>query len=316
MKKTWSYLVNPFTRTTNSSYLKAYKISLYHYAALQAGKADPFILALLTLYEPLHLAFEAAYTHWKQQGGQQLSDTEHLNELLIDLSQKIKSWDVKIQNVYEQGTPAYLRLLPHGRSPFQTNGQAEKLVALKNLSEAIGSDANLTTVKTQVDNFIALIKPVFNSQKTSITNTFNMSDDVEANRIIICNAQFANLGTMINKYVDNTGIIEGYFDTGSLKSSSQTNFVSQLKPAEIHFVAKRTLTSDDVIEIYNTGTTAIEFYISDKKNAATSPEVVSVAADSNIKLEAKALGDIDKLHYLIVRNTDTVNDGSFELYLE
>ncbi|MFX8828983.1 hypothetical protein ABTM52_20830, partial [Acinetobacter baumannii] len=75
---------------------------------------------------------------------------------------------------------------------------------------------------------------------------------------------------------------------------------------EIHFVAKRTLAADDVIEIYNTGTTAIEFYIADKKNATTSPIVTSIAADANVKVEAKNFGDISKLHYLIIRNTDAV----------
>ena len=47
MKKTWFYLVNVFANATAGSFENAYRISVYHYAALKAGKSNPLVAQML-----------------------------------------------------------------------------------------------------------------------------------------------------------------------------------------------------------------------------------------------------------------------------
>jgi hypothetical protein len=315
MKKNWFYLSNVFLSATVNSYENAYRISVYHNAALQAGKSDTLIAEMLTSYEPYHLAFVAAYNHWKQQGGEQLSNTDHLEQLFKELSQKIKPWDIAIQNVYADTTPAYIRLLPHGRSPFQTGSQTQKLTALENLSTAIGDDKDLVKTKAQVDGFIGVIKAVFAQQKAAISSTGNHSNDVEAARVAMCIAQYSNLGLFIYKNAGNPSIGEGYFDLQHIRRNAQSIFTAQLKAGETHFIAKRSFAADDTIELYNTGSTSISFYMGNKKDAAPAETIVNIDAGDNKTITAKDLGDTTTLHYFIVKNADEVG-GSFEAYLE
>lgn len=315
MKKTWFYLVNVFANATAGSFENAYRISVYHYAALKAGKSNPLVAQMLASYEPIHLAFVEAYNHWKQQGGEQLSDTQHLEQLLKELSKKIKPWDVAVQNVYASDTPAYKRLLPHGRSTFQKGSQTQKLTALENLSDAIGDDKDLAKTKAAVDAFIALVQPVFANQKVAINTTGNHSDDVEEKRVAMCVAQYSNLGLFIYKFPSNPSIAEGYFDLQHIRTNAQTDFSAQLKANEVHFIAKRTFDADDTIALYNTGTTSICFYLGNKKEAIPAETVVTINAGDNKTINAKDLGDTVTLHYLIVKNEDGLG-GSFEAYLE
>jgi len=314
--KTWQYLINPFLVATNSSYENAYRITLYHITALAAAANIPFFKTILDAYQPTHDAFVKSYNDWKQQGGQQISDTEHLSQLFDELTKKIKDWDIKIQNVYADTTPQYIRLLPHNRKPFQQGTQTSKLTALENLATALTGDASLAPVKTQVDAFYGLIQNVLQHQKTSLKTTGAASDTLENNRIAMCNAQFANYGTMITQYANNPLAIEGYFDLQHIRRSTQNTFTHQLAMGQQLMVVKRKLNPTDTLEIDNTGTTELLVWLSDKKDATAPATAVTIAADTNQTITANQLGDVAHNSYLIVKNNDAAHSGSFEVYFE
>ncbi len=316
MKKSWIFIINPFLTATNGSYPNAYQISVFHLTALNAAKTDPFFAALLATYQPIHDAFVAAYNQWTLQAGLQLGQTETIKQLFKDLNVNIKTWDVAIQNVYPDSTPTYKGLLPHKRVPFQSGTQNERLTAIQNLIDAIGSDANLSKLKTTIITFQTTIMAAMGSQKTALQKTGLDSDDVEANRIAMCIAQYANLGAMIQQFATTPEVIEPYFDLKNIRQEIQTVFTKELKPSEVYFIAKRSFKAADVIEFDNTGNTDISFYIADKKDATTSTVVINVPAGESKSIVANELGDITNLHFLIAKNIDDAIKGSFEAYLE
>ncbi len=316
MKKIWFFLSNPFLNATNESYPNAYQITVFHWAALNAAKKDPFFAALLATYQPIHDAFVAAYNQWTLQAGLQQGQTETIKQLFKDLNVNIKTWDVAIQNVYTDTSPTYKGLLPHKRSPFQTGTQNDRLTAIQNLIDAIGSDASLAKVKTAVTNFQTTILAAMGSQKTALQKTGLDSDGVEASRIAMCIAQYANLGAMMQQFAATPNVIEPYFDLKNIRQEIQTVFTKELKPAEVYFIAKRSFKADDVLEFDNNGNTDIAFYIADKKDAATGTVVINVPAGESKSIVASELGDIANLHFLIAKNTNAAINGSFEAYLE
>jgi hypothetical protein len=316
MKKSWVFTNNPFLTATIGSYPNAYQISVFHLSALNAAKTDPFFAALLATYQPTHDAFVAAYNQWTLQAGLQQGQTETMKQLFKDLNVNIKTWDVAIQNVYPDSTPTYKGLLPHKRVPFQSGTQNDRLTAIQNLIDAIGSDTNLSKLKTTITAFQTTIVAAIGKQKTALQKTVLDSDDVETSRIAICIAQYANLGAMMLQFATTPEVIEPYFDLKNIRQEIQTVFTKELKPSEVYFIAKRSFKADDVLEFDNIGNTEILFYIADKKDATTGTVIINVPAGENKSVVASELGDINNLHFLLAKNSDAAIKGSFEAYLE
>src|SRR5206468_2794907 len=69
--KPWSYFQDPFLNATDTSYKLGMEISSFHYSALKAGIADPFILSRFNAYDSAHQAYVTAYKAWDMGGGAQ-----------------------------------------------------------------------------------------------------------------------------------------------------------------------------------------------------------------------------------------------------
>ena len=204
MKKPWSFIENTFLNATANSYRLANRISLFHDAALKAASTDPFFLALYTAFHPVHLAFVAAYNTWVAQGGMQKGKTKSLNDLLSQLrKEKISKWVGAIVQEYPKGSAGYLNLLPRDSGPFQTGTQSDKIAAVEALGEAMDGIQALSALKIEVDAFYLLLTQTIDSQKGSKSTTGDKSESVEAARIDMCNAQFANLGDLMKHFTLN-----------------------------------------------------------------------------------------------------------------
>ncbi len=179
MERSWIFLQNPFINATRTSYRQMKQIGDLTLAALVARvpqntantnvpAADDIFSQLLEALSPLVEAYDDAYTTWLNQQGATKGQTQSLNDLLDELrSQKIEDWDLAIQNVYRQKTPQYIALLPRHRTPFQTGGQQQRITAVAALSMAIGTDAALQTLKTDVDAFYDELTTASYTQKGS-----------------------------------------------------------------------------------------------------------------------------------------------------
>ena len=313
--RTWSYLVNPILNATEDSMLIALKLSTYHDNALNTAKSDPFILALYNSYHPFHVALKAAYDAANTQQALKQGETLNIKQLLKLLSStKIQQWDIKIQNAYPQSSVQYKKLLPNRRAPFQTGEQIERIRSVQSLSQAIGADKALVTLKAEIDSTYTLLEAAYNNQKSSINTTKTKSNDFETARIAMSNAQFANYGALIQKYAATPEIIAKYFDLSILHSSHQVLFTGHVKPTEVNTVVKHHFTDDDEIKINNLGTTAFQVYLAEMKNQLpTSAKVLSVAPGRHI-FSIKDLGNIANT-YVCLYNPDKAITAEFEVGL-
>jgi hypothetical protein len=290
-------------------------ISTYHDSALADAKSDPFFLELYNVFHPLHIAYKTSYDIWKSQGGQQQSETLNFSQLLSLLSNtKIQLWDIQIQNQYPQNTPGYKKLLPNHRVPFQSGGQTERVHAVKALSNAIGTDAKLTAVKTDVDAFDTLLDAAISDQKGSLRATKNLSSTLESARVTMCIGQYANLGALIQKFAASPDKIAQYFDLKAIRNSQQVIFSGQLKAAQVYTIVKHTFGESDQIILTNTGTTQLKFYLGATKDAQPGTAGVTVAGKGEQTVLASAIGKLTDT-YFIVQNTDALYGGEFEVEL-
>ncbi|MBK5286222.1 MAG: hypothetical protein JJE25_12555 [Bacteroidia bacterium] len=311
MKRPWIFLINPILVATENSYRMAVRISTYHDSALLAASADPFFLALYNLYHPLHLQLVKDYDNWHTQMGLQEGESLNVNQLLrLESNTKIKQWDVAIQNVYAQGTPKYMSLLPNHRTPFQQGTQNDRIQAVHSLSNAIGTDLALAAVKADVDAFYTQINNALTAQKGAIAVTKTLSDAVDASRIAMCIQQYANLGSLINKYAAVPSDANQYFDEEGIRNAQQVMFTGHVKPQHTHTIVKHTFAAADNLKLENPGNTMLSFYLAQVKGAQPGATVITLNAGEQQTVPATALGNIAN-PYLVVFNPDAINKGEF-----
>ena len=115
----WHFLINTFEVATQKSRKLMTIIAADHLAKLSAMKSDSDIAKLYDRFAPLYQSFSDAYAAWLSAKGLYKGETERVQVMIDELtSVKLKQWNIKIQNVYMEGTPDYTAILPGGRSAF------------------------------------------------------------------------------------------------------------------------------------------------------------------------------------------------------
>jgi len=310
--RNWSYALNPFLLVTDSSYFNAMELGMHHDNALQSAPADTVIAALYKTYHPIYLTFRSSYNDWIAQGGSQQGETLNLSQLIRLLTNtKIQQWDVKIQTIYPINTPQYKKIMTHRRKPFQTGTQTEKLEAVQALSKNIGADAALASVKTEVDAFLVQYEAALTKQQGSKTTTKTLSDKLEPARINLCNALYANLGALMQKYSTTPTMIESYFDQKILRRSKQVFFKGQVKASSLVTVVKHTFVDSDEVYLNNTGTTTLQVYLAASKDLRPTATAYKLTPGERT-VAIKTLGNLADT-FLIVFNPEVVTKGSYEI---
>jgi len=313
MERNWLFFINPFLVATEHSAIKAMTISRHHDAALYVNRLDPFIGGLYESFHLLHEALEEAYIKMNAQGGTQKGATARVTELLRELmSKKIKSWDIAIQQVYEQGSTKYICLLPKRRWPYQNGAQEDRLGAVMGMLGAIGDDAALASVKSDVETFADMLEKALSKQLGNFSGTQSCSHDLEKARVAMCVGQYANLCLLIAKNASNPTVVERYFDMPQIRKPQQSEFRGQVRAKGIKTIAKRTLNQYDEVVLDNTGEVELEFYMTAMKNGASLGLSVQVPAGEKATVFAKALGN-PKDHYLVVKNAHGNLKGKYRV---
>jgi hypothetical protein len=312
MNSIWKFLSNPFEKSTRDSYQNAVKISVFHDNALAGMQTDPFYEPLYTFYHPIHVSLKDAYDNWATQQGAQAGQTVNLTQMFAELGgTKIDSWDIAVQNVFNKHTPEYKAILPHRRVPFQSGKQLERISAVKTLSNALTGIKALATVKKDVDDFYTALEVANNTQKTSKTSTVSQSQTMETARLAMCNAQYANLGAMIQKYSTQPEQINACFDLQTIRRSKKVSFSGKVKPGAAHTVAKHTFAAGEQVKLRNTGTTDLQFYLSPSKDVLPKTDGITLKAGEQNTADRTQLGDTANA-WLMAFNPNTADKGAFE----
>lgn len=322
MNTQWHYLINQFVNVTRKNFSKTLKLSNYHDAYLNKMQTDyptePDWALLYNRYHPFHLAYVAAYTAWKNAGGQQKGQTLNTDQLLELLTTKVNKWDALIQSEtgFEKGTASYLSIFPQGRAPFGTGGKTERVEAVNVLAENLDAYPALAAVKALVDAFYTLLDDARDTQEGAKGGTKLKSQDVDMRRVEAMTEQYRNLGFLINKTADQPLYIQPFFDLNVLRESRQSVFTGTLDPQENEAILIHTFAADDELQLTITGEpstpagTMVSFYLATTPNGTDSTVVQVEANAAAITIEASAFGITD---YATHRYLTVINGNDMEL---
>jgi hypothetical protein len=308
----WIFTSNPFQSVTNGSYVLAFTLSTYLDASLFAAKSDAAILVLYNYYHPIHVAFVNAYNLWAAQQGTQKGSTQSLKNTLDALTAKVNLWDAQVQIVYAKNSPQYIAIFPNGHTPFIQGKQTQRISAVETLDNALTGIVPLAATKTDVHNYAILIDTTNTTQKGNKTITNTNSDMLEAQRLIMCNAQMYVYGGLVQKFSSQLDRAGDFFDLEIMRQAKQTFFTNTVGGEHTINVFQRTLKNNSIIEIANKGSDELSFFLSDKKAGVIGNTFVNVAPNSNLDVELSTMGDATTLHFLNVHNASP-NAVTFEV---
>ena len=312
MKKPWHYVINQFTSVTRNNFKKALKLSNYHDAALNRVQTDdpmdPDWALLYNRYHPFHLDYVAAYTAWKNAGGQQEGQTLNIDQFLELLVNRVNKWDalVQVETGFEKGTPNYKAIFPNGRAAFNRGAKTARVEAVNVLGQSLASYPPMAAVKLLVDGFYAQLDGARDVQEGAKGSTKNKSQELELQRLETMTEQYRDLGFMINKVADQPQLIEALFDLNVLREGRQTSFTGTLAPMETEAVLIHTFLADDelILKISALPDTHVLFYLATTPGGtdSTAVQVESNVAATTIEAAAFGITDYGTHHYLTVVN--------------
>lgn len=309
---TWLYWQNCIRNASDGSIILAVAISTKHDSALAGGVADPFINAMYLAYHPFHLALLEKYNLWKAQGGSQHGESITLDQLFRLLPAKAKTWEaVVLAAGFLPGSATYGALFPLRRAPFGTGTQSQKLTAIGSLITALDAFPAFVSLKATVIAANTQLTEANTSQKGSITHTQVLSHDLSLAWEAMCEAQYKNMGSMINQY-GNTVATQGgpYFAENLIRSGRQVFFTGHLAAMHTHNVFKHTFQPADMVTLGNESTFPIQFWLSNVNNGAAMGPVFVVAGNSSQLVPAAYFGDLNNT-YFVVSNPDAVLEAEW-----
>lgn len=316
----WHYLDIQFLIATRNNYKKAYKLSIEHDSRLKKrmddNPGDADYIEAYNRYHILHVAYLAAYNDWKVKGGAQKGETLNLDQLLKLLPGKINSIDWKIQDVHTKGTPRYTQLFPNAHKPFYTGTKETKIAAVETLNGAIGAEVPLAAVKIIVDGLYTTLIDAMAVQSGAKSTTSTASSSVELARIKAMTGQYQNLGFFINKFADNTDMIEPLFDVETLTDPAQTIWKGHLDPLENHPTLIHTFEAGDMMRLKSTGNGGLKAFLASIPGGTDSTPVTTEAHLEKIfDVTNFNVTDYAVHRYLTIINTSDTKETRFLLEL-
>jgi len=314
--KTWSYLINPFLTATENSQRSMKKICNFSINALKAQPTDVFLAARLVILSPFVTQYNLLFDTWFNNQAAQLGQSANLKDLLIQLrSQKIRDWDIAIQVVYKSGTPQYIALLPHHRTPFQKGSQLDIMGAVSTLSLSINNDVALADVKADVDAFYILLKDAYEAQKSSIAGTGNGSDALETQRISVSTQLYSLLGLLMDYYKETPEKTGNLFDLQTIRNHEQSIFKSNIAANETLLAMTHTFDADEEMIFINRGKTALAVALLPDENSPMGIKIITIAANSKQLIKLQDLADITTCRFLKVQNLSDLLEGAYTIEL-
>jgi len=321
METPWHYLDNQFLNGTKENYKKAFQLSQYHNAFLQARVYDdplnPDWTLMFNRYNPFHQDYADAYTAWQSAGGLQQGKTVDIDEMLNMLPAEVDTWDSMIKSIpgFRKGSGNHQALFPFGRRPFNTGSKDARIEAVRTLAESMNDYPPLSAVTALVNTFHGQLLTVRNTQTGAIGTTKFKSQAVELGRVEVMTQQYRNLGYLIDKFSAHPELIAPFFDLNVLRQSDQTRYTGTLTPNEMETVAIHTFMADDQIKVFIDSSetvpsgTLVHLYLATIPLGMDSAPVMveADAAPVTFGVNAFAITDLAAHRYLTAKNTNAMN---------
>ena len=220
---TWRYLLNPFDNATKRNFKLMNLLATDHHDKLKSNIANPFIDDLYRKFQPVYSDYKTLYIQMSANAGRYQSHTKQVGDLLQELSgQKIKRWDIKIQNEYLDDTREYSQLLPNGRAPFQRGAYENRIKELWSLADKLHDFVNLHPIEQEVRQFATDLENARTTQQGFERASTDYSRTLEAKRVELAKMMHLVFASLMAYHIDNLSLVETYYDLQYLHSTSSS----------------------------------------------------------------------------------------------
>ncbi len=313
MYRSWVYSINPFIAATNYSYRKAKQIADHTLTALaNCNSLKKICSELIIEITPQINNYTAAYVKWlKQQEFQQVKK-QTVSYLLAQLNNaKIKEWDLNIQNVYNSKTPEYAILSSAKNQLFQQQKTQQIIVAIGELSLAIGNDAALQKVKADIDDFYDALVVAYANEKAADANN---DEDIELSRLSLAEGLYGVLGMLMYQFKSTPEAINDFFLLQELKNRQQQSLQLDVKGGETLLAIVKTFDDGDQLKLVNRGNTVLQTALVPGKNDVMPATAFTLRANEEETVAPQTLGAKGN-RFLIVKNLSETEKGSYAIEL-
>ena len=309
----WTYVRNPFDNVTKTNFKRMLLMARDHRDKLGQYVSDPDIANLHTSINGAFTHFESAYSDANVNSGFYQGNTRMVENLLNDLrSQKIKQWDIWIQNEYLDDTPEYLMLLPNRRSPFQSGAYELRIDAVKTLEKALQSFPNLANVLTDVQAFIQQLDAARTKQQQAETLDQSLSQALENSRLELAKQMHRAFGFLLYKHYNKPTEISRYYELKYLQSPASSNAALSFNKHTVSANGRITLfdgqlSANSFITFRIKGQGAVKVFSSSDTNAALPSDALTIGSAQEEIFYANELSDGNGFNWLLVVNETGAN---------
>ena len=319
MKTEMNFQKNIFLSVTENSKKRMQSIASSHTAALEAEKADADLLVLFNRTKPLTTVFNNDFAKWLSACAFQKSETERFKNLLEEIPQKLREWNVPIQQVFLEKTFDYIFLFPKGKGVFYKGTYEQRITELNSFVDRLNKYPQLSDVKDLVSAFCQFAENSRLSQQKSSDLLKQSSLILEDKRIELSYMFYANLGMLMNKYAHNTEQISRFFDPKLLsrynhkdEEGTDTYEISlapnSKKEAGIQFGVGATLL------FFNNSNIPLEIYTAPDKTSPAPEQPIIIEPNSEKSYMINELGALGN-RFLYIENKDLHEEGEIEITL-
>ncbi|MES2622433.1 MAG: hypothetical protein V4615_16395 [Bacteroidota bacterium] len=219
----WIFLMNTFFTNTVESIKNALSLTNDHLAKLTANEADAEILAIKTIYLPLHTAFITAYNHLDAKLGIYHGKTVTFEEMLEELAkEKINEWRGQVFAIFPEQTANAQAIFPQDRQPFQSGTYDQRVEAVSALSERLGTytaQPTLVTLSIAVLAYYTTLTGARALQQTDEGSVATLRTNLKTMHRILCNGLYRNLGKLMAKYAETPLTVADYYNLSLLRDT-------------------------------------------------------------------------------------------------
>lgn len=323
----WHFSNNTFETATKGSAKKLIILAADHLSKLKAESTKPEIADIVAETEVPVFDFTTYFAELKAASGVYKGTTLAFKRKIEELrGTKIKEWDIKIQNVHIDGTSDYTCILPKGRAPFQKGAYENRIANVYALFKQLEEYPSLSAIKTEVLAYHTLLVEMRDNQQRKEGLVNEMSAELKKAAKVLTNQMYKNTAKLMLIYFETPGQIERYFDLTLIRRKNTKKadmdddvygpFDGTVNAGKVTNVLDNNFTALSDINIENTGSVPLLFYLSNNPNADMQPPTIGIEIAPNTSQTHPVLEfGAAFVPYLNVKNLSNSLVGSFEVMI-
>ncbi|MEI7813107.1 MAG: hypothetical protein WCJ01_11905 [Ignavibacteria bacterium] len=266
-------------------------------------------------FAPVYLAYRNAYIAHLVDEGDSKTATSFTVDKFDQLIKRMDKWESDFRYVFPKTTEDYQMTFPNGRQPFNSGARELRIIALDALLSKIMPLPDMDDLKAEIQVFSSEITARFSSQQQQQERLRLASNDLEDERILLCEELYGNLGTLMAKYKKTPVDVGRFFDFAMLKraiSNEHEIYTGAVDSAATVNIIEQVFTNGSEALIRNTGVTDLAFALVPTSETSCINIGVNLLRDEKRTIMLSDLGNLNNT-FLNVTNLYAVGQGNYSV---